>query len=232
MLGRIRRTARGVSALDGRAAVGVLILVSLVMVPIIMGFSMLLILVLAPISHGRMLVSDSILASPPKPHKERAFLNPDSPWSISASSTLWLALQVRNLEGSTRPYRWAVTTHAPGRASIVPASSTVLTFINPTKPGTQQTNGTVEFAFKVDNHTRSSQRYQYAAMTQTTGHAPVDAATGSFTLANAHYAVASLHVRVVCTGTRSRINVSVGSVSLGGAHQTIGFWLPCQSKRA
>jgi hypothetical protein len=230
--GRIRRTTRGVAALDGRAAVGVLILVSLVMVPIIMGFSMLLILVLAPISHGRMLVNDSILASPRKPHKELAFLNPDSTWSISASSTLWLALHVRDVEGSAHTYRRTVTTHAPGRASIMPAPSTVLTFINPTKPGTQQANGTVAFAVKVDNHTGSSQQYQYAAMTQTPGHARVDAATGSFTLANAHYAVASLDVRVVCTGTRSRINVSVGSVSLGGAHQTIGFWLPCQSKRA
>ncbi len=104
--------------------------------------------------------------------------------------------------------------------------STVLTFINPARPGTRRAGGTVQFAFKVDNHTGSTQRYRYTATTQTPGRAPVRAAAGTVTLATYHFAVVRLHVRVACAGTRSRI-----SVSLGGAHPPIGFWVSCPARR-
>jgi hypothetical protein len=102
----------------------------------------------------------------------------------------------------------------------------VLTFINPATPGTQHANGTVQFAFKVDNHTPSSQSYAWTVTTQPPGRAPIDAATGHFTLPTYYFAVVPVHVRVVCTGTRSRITVSLGS-----APPAIGFWWSCPSNR-
>ena len=110
----------------------------------------------------------------------------------------------------------------PSHGALPTAPSTELTFINPAKPGTQQTNGDVQFAFKVDNHSGSSQRYRYTVTIQATGRAPVEAAVGSFSLATAHYGVVHLDVPVVCTGAPSRM-----IVSLGNAQPAIGFWLSC-----
>jgi hypothetical protein len=114
--------------------------------------------------------------------------------------------------------------------AVPPAPSTVLTFINPAKPGTQHANETVQFAFKVDNHTPSSQSYAWTVTTQTPGRAPIEAATGHFTLPTYYFAVVPVRVRVVCRGTRSHISVSLGSASSGGAHQTIGFFVRCPSR--
>lgn len=287
MLGRNRRTARGSPSLDGLARVGILILVGVVPMLITVGLMIFVTRVVAPNSSGRTLVGDSSLASSPKPHRQLAVLNPDGRWSISASSTLRLAFRVRNVEASAHTYRWTVTTHAPGRASMIAASgrlrladgasqavrlripvacsasrsrvdvslggahqtigvwlpcpskravptapSTVLAFINPTKPGTQQPDATLQFAFRVANHTPSSQSYGWTAETQTPGRATADAAIGHFTLPSYYFAVVPVHVRVSCMGKRSRISVSLGTGSPDGANQTIGFWLPCRSKRA
>ena len=112
-----------------------------------------------------------------------------------------------------------------------PAASAIVTFVNPAKPGTEHANGTVQFAFKVDNHSGSSQRYRYTAAAETPGHAPAEVAVGSFTLANYYFGIVRLDVPVACTGTRSRISVSVSSTSSGSAHQTIGFFVPCPFSR-
>jgi len=118
-------------------------------------------------------------------------------------------------------------TKTPAPVSGPALHSTVLAFINPARPGTRRAGGTVQFAFKVDNHTGSTQRYRYTATTQTPGRAPVRAAAGTVTLATYHFAIVRLHVRVACAATRSRI-----SVSLGGAHPPIGFWVSCPARRA
>jgi len=115
--------------------------------------------------------------------------------------------------------------------AVPPAPSTVLTFINPAKPGTQHANGTVQFAFQVANHTPSSQSYAWTVTTQTRGRAPVEAAAGHFTLPTYYFAVLPVHVRVACTGTRSRISIVVGSASDEGAQQTIHFFVLCPSRR-
>jgi hypothetical protein len=84
--------------------------------------------------------------------------------------------------------------HAPA------APGTLLTFVNPTHPGSQRANAAVRFAFKVDNHTHVSQRYVWTAMTQTHGRSPVDAATGHFTLPSYYFVVVPVSVRLVCVG--------------------------------
>ena len=83
-------------------------------------------------------------------------------------------------------------------------------------------NATVGFAFWVHNVEGSAHTYRWIATTQAPSRAPITAASGSLTLADGASQTVRLRIRVACTGGRSRVNVS-----LGGAHQTIGFWLPC-----
>ncbi len=99
---------------------------------------------------------------------------------------------------------------------------TEIAFVNPGGPWTRAANATVGFAFWVHNVEGSAHTYRWIATTQAPGRAPITAASGRLTLADGASNTVRLRIPVACTGGQSRVNVS-----LGGAHQTIGFWLPC-----
>jgi hypothetical protein len=101
---------------------------------------------------------------------------------------------------------------------------TELALVNPASPGTPAPGATVSFAFWVHNVEGSAHMYTWRATTQAPRRAPIVAASGHLTLANGASDTVALRIPTGCVGSQSRINVS-----LGGAHQTIGFFVRCPS---
>ena len=99
---------------------------------------------------------------------------------------------------------------------------TELSFAQPDALPAAPTDGTVQAPFRIHNVEGGSRAYRWTATTRQEGGPAVAAASGRVTLA--HGASTTVHARipVTCAGERTRVDVS-----LGGAHRTIGLWLPC-----
>jgi len=168
--------------------------------------------------------------------------------TVAGSGSLALtgnASEVVRVQVSCRAAPWRIdVSHGDGNQTIgvrTPcvrrharaAPGTLLTFVNPTYPGSQRASAAVRFAFKVDNHTHVSQGYVWTVATQTRGSgSPADAATGHLTLPSYYFAVVPVSVRLACVGLRTRVSVALASATGSGAVQTISFQLPCRRTRA